>query len=283
VGLCRGRATSDNRAELGPCRKRAGLVSISQPSKISWQSVVAAWAAPLLAFLLLGGGGWFLIWLWLGESGSSRAVDVETAAALAASGYVRGEPIPPLRLPNGNGIVSFGFQGSWIVRNGTFQMQISMVTGAIDFQYRYVTRTSDAYSGEDLQLANLAMQLSSNPLAQRKSGASQQLIRQLKDKGYARDLSAPPLQLSNRQKQRLQELWARYVLAGDASSRQAAGTKLIDTFGELAKDAVKDNRSAWDATLAAVRDLIPPDQESEYREAIRQATSLRPAGSRSSP
>jgi len=282
VGLCRGQAASDNPAGLDLCGKRTNAVAVSKPSKKSLQAAVARWAAPMLAFLILAGSACFVIWLWLGGSGSSGAMDIQTAAALAASPYGSRQPIPPMRLPNGNGIASFGFQGSWIVRYGTSQMQISMATGAIDFQYRYVTRTSDAYSGEDLQLANLAVKLSNNPLAQRKSGAPQQLIQRLR-KDYARDLSAPPLQLSNGEKRRLQDLWAHYVLAGDTSSQQAAGTKLIDTFGQLAKDAAKDNRSAWDATIAAVRDLIPPAEENQYDEAIRQATALRFSSSQPSP
>lgn len=242
---------------------------------------MGAWTAPVIAFLLMVSIAWFLMWRWFGDSVGSGSLAPDVLAAIAARTVANRPPVSPMRLPNGDAIIAYSNNGPFSVRAGVYQMSITVTDSG--YAYRYVAaRAKGAYSGDDLKLANLVGQLSFNPVAQRGSGAPQELIDELR-KNHARKLLSPPLQLSDDDIQNLQNLWTQYALAQDPTSRNTIGTKLLESLAAAGKASEPQNRAVWDANLAAVRQLISPQDEQKYRDNIRKAAAFRFAASNPSP
>jgi hypothetical protein len=228
---------------------------------------LAAVAASLAALALLGAAIWFVVWYWWGGIDAGSKLDPDTTAALIAAQ----NDIPPMTLPPTGYITSAGSR--WAVRAGLYAMSIRLDQQTSSFRYRFsITRMDAAYTGDDAKFARLVMQLSNNPYAQKHSGAPDSLIQELKSKNLAIDLGNPPLQISDSDQQTLINLWDKYVMAQD---HKTTGENLLNALATIGKQSAANSNSAWAANLAEARALIPPDQEAQYRAAIRSATAMR--------
>jgi hypothetical protein len=240
-----------------------------------------ALGAPVLAFLLIVAIAWFCMWRWLGNLGGSSQLPPDVIAALVARPSPSRPPIPPLFLPKGNGILVFSPLGPWRVRADLYQMIITLSDAGYNYRFA-ATGTSVAYSGDDLQLASLVTQLSFNPVAQKNSGAPQELIDNLRA-NFARKLSSPPMQISDSDTQSLEDIWVQYVLATDPANRKQIGTNLVDKLESIGKSSDAQNRNSWQQTITQVRQLIPPTDQADYEAKIRDGFAFHTSATRPTP
>ncbi len=242
------------------------MVEVKEPNKL------LVWLAPVAALLLIVGGGGALVWYWRGVSTPEGiTLSPSLTAAINSPGGMSRTAIPPLQIAGKGSIIQFGVGASWNVTSGPFQMLIERPNGGTDFDYRYTVRRDQAFTGADLQLTTLAVQLMYNPLTQRQSGAPRSLVQQLRDK-LGSDLLTPTLKISDADAQPLQNDWTDYLLAIDDATRQTSGTKLLDALDAAGQETLVDNRASFDAIVARIRELIPADKEALYRANIHKAT-----------
>jgi hypothetical protein len=243
------------------------------------QKFLGVWVAPAVTVLLLIAVAWFLMWYWLGKSNDIVRVDSNLAEELSAYSGAAQHMVPGMRFGDDQFILSFSMRGPWTIRSGIYHMDIVTGERFNSYVYTYAIHMSDAYSGEDRKLANLVLQLSYNPMAQRHSGADPQLIEELRK--YARRL-VPKLEFSDADKQTLERLWVQYALGSTSGTRPAAGAQLIQALAYAGKNAEAASRASWEATFQEIRQLIPPDKEAQYLDAIHGRPTTVPMATRPS-
>lgn len=250
---------------------------VTQESPTYNRRPLIAWLAPVAAFVLLVGGGWFLIWYLRGSSVDntlSLPDDASTALAISTASH---RPQPPLSI-KGKGTIARRTDG-WSIAALPFKLVMRVNGGAAD-SVRLQVDTDAAYTGDDLKLISLVGRLMYNPYVQRRTGVSQEMIQKLRDQvGYsAFELDLP---LANDGQRQVTDLWVKYITAADHTARQQTGATLLDAVRAAGQQALAANQSYLSKVAATARTLVPQDQEERFlaaekappaRAATRKAT-----------
>jgi hypothetical protein len=241
----------------------------------STKTSIVAWIGPIAAFVLLIGGGWFLVWFWHGvDTSGTVMLSPETTAALM-SGTPGAVPpaavIPPLDIPDKGSIIQLGVGNSWDVNAGPFRMRVDQGASPSSYQLSFSVHRNEVFHGDDLKLAALAVQLMFNPPVQRQSGITPEVVQHLRDT-FGRNLNNPELKVADPDVQNLSNLWAKYMSAGAGPNQQDAGAKLLDGLLAVGPKALAENQGQFNDMIKSLHQIIPADMEKTYRDNIRKAT-----------
>jgi hypothetical protein len=257
-----------------------------------------AWIAPIVAFLLLVGVAWFLVWYWQGGASAANNLDPETRKALANGQIqpgVRQRPVIPGQPRNGTAaqqqfIPSLQILGKgvivprvvnntlgWVANSGPYQVQIKPV-GA-DYQFTLAVKQESAFTGADLDFMQFITQLAMNPIIEQQTHVSQDVIQKiLASSDNGAQLIWPTLTISASDLPAIKNLWLQYVKLNTAhdAAHQAVGGKLLDAVAAAGKNALPANKDSLAKRVALAHQFVPPDLEAQFRDAIRQSTAPRP-------
>ncbi len=238
----------------------------------TFQRPMFAWAVPVLALLLVVGGGGFVVWYWYGPVDEPTVkLSPEMSASLLNNAPDNRASFGPLQIPGKGSIIQFSAGQDWNVTAGPYLMYIQRPNGGTDFEFHFKVGRSAAFSADDLALTTLAVQLMYNPMIQRQSKAPRSLIAQLRDK-FGAGLLQPELQIPDADTKSLQDAWNGYLMSTDDASRQTAGEKVLDELNAAGTKALGDNHQAFAGVIASLRELIPPDTEAKFRQNIENGT-----------
>ncbi|MDP9175775.1 MAG: hypothetical protein M3O30_18190 [Planctomycetota bacterium] len=255
-----------------------------------------AWIAPVIAFLMLLGIGWFLTWYWQGGlSAGSDSMSAETKAALAngqISPGMNNRPANQFGYKFSPSINIFG-KGSiqpdmvngevdWGIFVGPFRTRVKLqnaTTGAYDFSL--FARRETAFTGSDLQYVQLLTQLALNPITQQQARVPSKTVQDLvsvSSGGFK--FIWPELTLSPTDSQAISDAWHRYISVADANQHTTLATKIFETVTAAGQHALAASQNRLGAQVAAFRQIVSIDAEAQFRDAIKQAQAARAIPSR---